>query len=189
VVKVSASMAPLYRSSSKNASPYASREGSRAPSLEQAGASTLATSVPSTAMDQTPDDSSKLRTFLSILKRFIGVSDMAAVRFSLPAQLLEPIPNLGTSYTVETQARHLIALYTLPILVESLTGKAEYWHYLDRPETFARFGSLSMFRTVADQVQHCGLRCSSRSNAWCAAVLVHERLSTAHLLYLRKKWR
>jgi hypothetical protein len=28
--------------------------------------------------------------------RFIGVSDIAAVRFSLPAQLLEPTPNLGT---------------------------------------------------------------------------------------------
>jgi hypothetical protein len=27
--------------------------------------------------------------------RFIGVPDMAAVRFSLPAQLIEPIPNLG----------------------------------------------------------------------------------------------
>jgi oxysterol-binding protein-related protein 9/10/11 len=59
---------------------------------------------------KTPDDSSKLRTFLSILKRFIGVTDIAAVRFSLPAQLLEPIPNL------------------------------EYWHYLDRPETFVSVG-------------------------------------------------
>jgi len=59
---------------------------------------------------RTPDDSSKLRTFLSILKRFIGVTDMAAVRFSLPAQLMEPIPNL------------------------------EYWHYLDRPETFVAIG-------------------------------------------------
>ncbi|KAK4556408.1 hypothetical protein LTR86_006552 [Recurvomyces mirabilis] len=59
---------------------------------------------------KTPDDSSKLRTFLSILKRFIGVTDIAAVRFSLPAQLLEPIPNL------------------------------EYWHYLERPETFVAIG-------------------------------------------------
>ena len=46
---------------------------------------------------KTPDDSSKLRTFHSILKRFIGVTDIAAVRFSLPAQLLEPRPNLGMS--------------------------------------------------------------------------------------------
>ncbi|KAI9820835.1 MAG: hypothetical protein M1832_003468 [Thelocarpon impressellum] len=56
------------------------------------------------------DDSSKLKTFLSILRRFIGVADMASVRFSLPAQLLEPIPNL------------------------------EYWNYLDRPETFIGIG-------------------------------------------------
>jgi hypothetical protein len=59
---------------------------------------------------QAPSDVSKLKTLLMILKRFIGVSDMASVRFSLPAQLLEPIPNL------------------------------EYWHYLDRPETFAAIG-------------------------------------------------
>ncbi|KAF1825020.1 Oxysterol-binding protein [Dissoconium aciculare CBS 342.82] len=59
---------------------------------------------------QAPSDVSKLKTLLLILKRFIGVSDMASVRFSLPAQLMEPIPNL------------------------------EYWHYLDRPETFAAIG-------------------------------------------------
>ena len=29
--------------------------------------------------------------------RFIGVTDIASVRFSLPAQLLEPTPNLGTT--------------------------------------------------------------------------------------------
>lgn len=42
--------------------------------------------------------------------RFIGVKDIASVRFSLPAQLLEPTPNL------------------------------EYWNYLDRPETFTAIG-------------------------------------------------
>ncbi|KAN0076597.1 Oxysterol-binding protein-like protein 1 [Elaphomyces granulatus] len=56
------------------------------------------------------DESSKLRTFLSILRRFVGVPDIAFVRFSLPAQLLEPTPNL------------------------------EYWNYLDRPETFLSIG-------------------------------------------------
>ncbi|KAF3480003.1 uncharacterized protein GIQ15_06979 [Arthroderma uncinatum] len=60
--------------------------------------------------DKPVDDTSKLRAFLSILKNFIGVSDIASVRFSLPAQLLEPIPNL------------------------------EYWNYLDRPESFASIG-------------------------------------------------
>jgi hypothetical protein len=42
--------------------------------------------------------------------RFIGVADIASVRFSLPAQLLEPRPNL------------------------------EYWTYLDQPNTFAAIG-------------------------------------------------
>jgi len=63
------------------------------------------------ADNQLQDDSSKLRTFLSLLRKFIGVTDIANVRFSLPSQLLEPIPNL------------------------------EYWHYLDRPETFASIGT------------------------------------------------
>jgi len=44
------------------------------------------------------------------LRRFIGVADIASVRFSLPAQLLEPRPNL------------------------------EYWNYLDRPEMFIAIG-------------------------------------------------
>lgn len=43
--------------------------------------------------------------------RFIGVSDLASVRFSLPAQLLEPTPNL------------------------------EYWTYLDAPNAFVAIGN------------------------------------------------
>lgn len=43
--------------------------------------------------------------------RFIGVSDLAAVRFSLPSQLLEPTPNL------------------------------EYWNYIDAPNAFAAIGT------------------------------------------------
>jgi len=43
-------------------------------------------------------------------RRFIGVADIASVRFSLPAQLLEPTPNL------------------------------EYWNYLDQPSTFVAIG-------------------------------------------------
>ncbi|KAF2085434.1 hypothetical protein K490DRAFT_46863 [Saccharata proteae CBS 121410] len=64
----------------------------------------------SMSAEKAPDDSSKLKTFLGILRRFVGVTDIAAVRFSLPAQLLEPTPNL------------------------------EYWNYLDRPETFISIG-------------------------------------------------
>ncbi|OJD19866.1 hypothetical protein AJ78_00226 [Emergomyces pasteurianus Ep9510] len=72
--------------------------------------STTATTIASAAPEKAPDDSSKLKTFLGILRQFIGVSDIATVRFSLPAQLLEPTPNL------------------------------EYWNYLDRPETFVSIG-------------------------------------------------
>lgn len=70
------------------------------------------TPAPNSALGEKSGDSdaSKLKTFLSILKKFVGVSDMAAVRFSLPAQLMEPIPNL------------------------------EYWHYLDRPDAFVSIG-------------------------------------------------
>ncbi|KAL1995381.1 hypothetical protein VTN49DRAFT_1568 [Thermomyces lanuginosus] len=60
--------------------------------------------------EKNSDETSKLKTFLSILRKFIGVPDIASVRFSLPAQLLEPTPNL------------------------------DYWNYLDRPETFASIG-------------------------------------------------
>lgn len=65
-------------------------------------------------VEKAPDEGSKLKTLLGVLRkyvlssshvlckladvewcRFLGVSDLAAVRFSLPAQLLEPTPNLG----------------------------------------------------------------------------------------------
>lgn len=55
-------------------------------------------------------ESGKLKMVLSILRQFVGVKDMASVRFSLPSQLIEPIPNL------------------------------EYWNYLDRPEYFVTIG-------------------------------------------------
>ncbi|KAI1459705.1 hypothetical protein F4805DRAFT_50612 [Annulohypoxylon moriforme] len=57
------------------------------------------------------NEGSKLKTFISILRKFIGVADLAAVRFSLPSQLLEPTPNL------------------------------EYWNYLDNPSAFAAIGT------------------------------------------------
>ena len=67
-------------------------------------------SIPAAYTNDKVEDSSKLKTFLSILRKFVGISDLASVRFSLPAQLLEPTPNL------------------------------EYWNYLDRPETFVAIG-------------------------------------------------
>ncbi|KAK8095985.1 oxysterol binding protein [Apiospora kogelbergensis] len=70
------------------------------------------TAAPETLNEDIPqNDSGKLRTFIGILRRFIGVADLAAVRFSLPSQLLEPRPNL------------------------------EYWTYLDVPNAFAAIGT------------------------------------------------
>ncbi|GES65577.1 oxysterol-binding protein-like protein 1 [Aspergillus terreus] len=81
----------------------------------------MSSTAASEAPEKAPDDSSKLKTFLSILKKFIGVADIASVRFSLPAHLLEPTPNLD-----QTADRFGIV--------------TEYWNYLDRPETFASIG-------------------------------------------------
>ncbi|KAK4111635.1 hypothetical protein N656DRAFT_145299 [Canariomyces notabilis] len=61
--------------------------------------------------EQHQNEGSKLRTLISVLRKFIGVSDLAAVRFSLPSQLLEPTPNL------------------------------EYWNYLDAPNAFVAIGT------------------------------------------------
>ncbi|KAJ8688685.1 hypothetical protein PTI98_013447 [Pleurotus ostreatus] len=49
----------------------------------------------------------KLKMIVQLVKKSLGVKDIATMRLSLPASLLEPIPNL------------------------------EYWHYLDRPDMFA----------------------------------------------------
>ncbi|KAK4062153.1 uncharacterized protein Triagg1_10028 [Trichoderma aggressivum f. europaeum] len=75
----------------------------------------MSSSPPSPPAAATPDEphneGSKLRTFLGILRKFIGVTDLASVRFSLPSQLLEPTPNL------------------------------EYWTYLDAPNAFVAIGT------------------------------------------------
>ena len=65
--------------------------------------------------------------------RFIGVADIASVRFSLPAQLLEPTPNLGKSIS------DLLYTWRGGLLGGIANGFIEYWNYLDRPETFIRF--------------------------------------------------
>ncbi|CAD6914181.1 unnamed protein product [Tilletia controversa] len=49
----------------------------------------------------------KVRTLLSVLRKFVGVKDLASQRFSLPANLLHPQANL------------------------------DYWCYFDRPDFFA----------------------------------------------------
>ncbi|CAI6338443.1 unnamed protein product [Periconia digitata] len=68
-----------------------------------------ATTPANAPVEKPPDDSSKLKTFLGVLRRFIGVSDLAAVRFSLPAQLLEPTPNLDPRPSLGERASHTVA--------------------------------------------------------------------------------
>ncbi|EWC43518.1 hypothetical protein DRE_07480 [Drechslerella stenobrocha 248] len=62
------------------------------------------------SLPQDTETRGKLVTLLGILRNFLGVADLANVRFSLPAQLMEPIPNL------------------------------EYWNYLDYPDAFVHLG-------------------------------------------------
>ncbi|KAK3321645.1 hypothetical protein B0H66DRAFT_574210 [Apodospora peruviana] len=69
------------------------------------------TAPPAAPPEEHTSDGSKLKTFLGILRKFIGVTDLASVRFSLPSQLLEPTPNL------------------------------EYWNYLDSPNAFIAIGT------------------------------------------------
>lgn len=64
------------------------------------------------ASDKDQSDSGKLKTLMGILKRMVGVKDIAAIRISLPANLLEPVPNL------------------------------EYWNYLDRGDLFTLVADL-----------------------------------------------
>ncbi|KAG9090602.1 hypothetical protein FRC06_000956 [Ceratobasidium sp. 370] len=52
----------------------------------------------------------KLKMIIGLIKKCLGVKDIATMRISLPASVLEPIPNL------------------------------EYWNYLDRPDVFAAIG-------------------------------------------------
>ncbi|KAI9507142.1 hypothetical protein F5148DRAFT_981805 [Russula earlei] len=63
--------------------------------------------TPTAATIDVADDTGeagRLKMIVQLVKRSFGVKDLAAMRLSLPASLLEPIPNL------------------------------EYWHYLDRPD-------------------------------------------------------
>ncbi|KAJ6616514.1 hypothetical protein B0H10DRAFT_2037435 [Mycena sp. CBHHK59/15] len=62
---------------------------------------------PISVPDSGDGEGGKLKMIVQLVKKSLGVKDIAAMRLSLPASLLEPIPNL------------------------------EYWHYLDRPDMFA----------------------------------------------------
>ncbi|KAJ7698567.1 hypothetical protein B0H17DRAFT_1196675 [Mycena rosella] len=62
---------------------------------------------PISVPDSGEGEGGRLKMIVQLVRKSLGVKDIAAMRLSLPASLLEPIPNL------------------------------EYWHYLDRPDMFA----------------------------------------------------
>ncbi|KAL8633642.1 hypothetical protein Q9189_000590 [Teloschistes chrysophthalmus] len=76
-------------------------------SVEADTADVPTTSIPTAYVSDKADDSSKLRTFLSILRNFSNQHQTLASRK----------PNVD----------------------DTANGLAEYWNYLDRPETFIRF--------------------------------------------------
>ncbi|THG95184.1 hypothetical protein EW026_g6426 [Hermanssonia centrifuga] len=83
-----------------------------APNVDSAGNSHVEPVDEETAAVSVPDtsdtgESGKLKMIVQLVKKCLGVKDIASMRLSLPASLLEPIPNL------------------------------EYWQYLDRPDLFA----------------------------------------------------
>ena len=99
----------------------ATQDAHLAPEDADAQAAALSIDVP-----EDPGEGGKLRMIVQLVKRSFGVKDLAAMcalnhlsdptnvhsfsrRLSLPASLMEPIPNL------------------------------EYWHYLDRPDLFATY--------------------------------------------------
>lgn len=66
----------------------------------------------SAANSKDDSEGGKIKALLNVLRRMIGVKDLAAIRLSLPANLLEPVPNL------------------------------EYWNYMDRADLFSIVGDL-----------------------------------------------
>ncbi|KAF9653725.1 hypothetical protein BDM02DRAFT_3086907 [Thelephora ganbajun] len=75
---------------------------------EQAASDTVDDGPPISVPDSgDTGESGKLKMIVQLVRKCMGIKDIASMRLSLPASLLEPVPNL------------------------------EYWHYLDRPDLFA----------------------------------------------------
>ncbi|CAD6586329.1 MAG: hypothetical protein CYPHOPRED_003515 [Cyphobasidiales sp. Tagirdzhanova-0007] len=88
-------------------------KGSKEPGTETLDDSELPNETESLTPEEGSDqesDTGKLKQLLSVLRKVVGVKDLANLRLSLPANLLEP------------------------------SGNLEWWHYLDRPDLFAAIG-------------------------------------------------
>ncbi|RMD42089.1 hypothetical protein DV735_g3023, partial [Chaetothyriales sp. CBS 134920] len=75
--------------------------------------------------EKSQDEGSRLRILWDLLRKFMNVADFSAVRFSLPAQLIEPIPNLvcAVSYAVD-----------------NATDLPRFTQFVDRPDAFVAIG-------------------------------------------------
>ncbi|KAE8224830.1 hypothetical protein CF319_g2320 [Tilletia indica] len=90
---------------SKQTSPRTADDANLHPD-EHAGGTTEEGEPPQDSKEAN-SESGKIRTLLGVLRKFVGVKDLASQRFSLPANLLHPQANL------------------------------DYWCYFDRPDFFA----------------------------------------------------
>ncbi|KAL2117525.1 hypothetical protein VTJ04DRAFT_7185 [Mycothermus thermophilus] len=86
---------------------------------------------PTLAVAEEPqNEASRFRTFVSILRKFIGVSDLASVRFSLPASLLEPRPNLEYSVYIDAP-NAFVAIGTADDPVDRMLEVLRFWFTKD----------------------------------------------------------
>ena len=106
------------------------------------------------------------------LYRFIGVADIASVRFSLPAHLLEPTPNLGRWFPWGYTGAHL----TKWLLTRSGVWQNTGTIWTDQRPLQGQQGSLPFTRArfLTGKSQHWSIRRSAGQDAWGLKVLVHK---------------
>jgi len=76
-----------------------------------------------------------------VVDRFIGVADIANVRFSLPAQLLEPVPNLGmlpeNGQDRKKRLQKTDSEFRVLDIYRSTGNVCEHWRFRRLPWTYA----------------------------------------------------
>lgn len=111
------------------------------------------------------------------LYRFIGVADIASVRFSLPAHLLEPTPNLGRLSPWSYAGAHLTKWSLTRWGIWQNTGTT----WIDQRPLQGQQDSQSFTRArfLTGESQHWSVRRSAGPDAWDLKVLVHKGLGTS----------
>ncbi len=101
---------------------------------------------------QEASEGNKLKVLIGVLKKVVGVKDLAAIRFSLPATLLEPVVSVTSlSLSLPWLARRFLRRHggTLTRTLSSCffaparpQPNLEYWTYLDRADLWATIPDL-----------------------------------------------